>query len=376
MTGTATNSPDKLGETLNVAHVAFSLKTGGMERLLVEFARNANRERFRLDYYCLTETGTPAQDIEQCGWPVHRLNKREGFRWSAVWGLAREFRRNRIAVVHSHNSGAMIYGALAARLAGVRAVIHTRHGQRFGAGKRQTLVFSWVTRLIDRVVGVSQDSAAMSIREGVAPKRVRTVWNGIDVTRFHYAGPTAGGPAVVVARVAPEKDLDTLLRAAALIVAKDPTFRLQIVGDGPCLPAVRRQVEDLKLTEQVQLLGERRDVPAILQAASVFVLPSKTEGISLTLLEAMATGLPVIATQVGGNPEVVEQGQTGWLVPVGDAQQMAAALELMRLEPDAGHRMGQAGRRRVEQHFNIVRMVRDYEDMYLDVLDSRRRSRA
>lgn len=358
------------GQPRGVAHIAFSLKTGGMERLLVEFARNADRQRFRLNYFCLTEAGTPAQDIEHCGWPVQTLHKREGFRWSAVTHLAREFRRNRIAVVHSHNSGAMVYSALASRLAGVRAVIHTRHGQRFGAGQRQTLVFACLTRLIDRVVGVSQDSAAMSIREGVSPRRVRTVWNGIDVARFRYTGPTAGGPAVVVARLAPEKDLDTLLRATVSIVAQDPTFRLQIVGDGPCLPEVRRQVEQLQLTGQVQVLGERRDVPAILQAASVFVLPSKTEGISLTLLEAMASGLPVIATRVGGNPEVVQQGRTGWLVPAGDAEQLAAVLQGVRRDPAAAYRMGQAGRRRVEEHFNVVRMVHDYEDLYREVLDA------
>ncbi|MCY2988441.1 MAG: glycosyltransferase [Planctomycetota bacterium] len=360
------------GEPLGVAHIAFSLKTGGMERLLVEFARNADRNRFRLQYFCLTERGTPAQDIEALGWPVHELNKRSGFRWSAVTQLAREFRRSRIAVVHSHNSGAMIYGALAARWGGVPAVIHTRHGQRFGAGRRQTWVFACITRLIDRVVGVSQDSAAMSIAEGVPPSRVRTIWNGIDVSRFAYTGGNPRGPAVIVARLAPEKDLETLLRAVALIAPRSPSFRLQIVGDGPCMPQVRELVERWSLAEYVQLLGERRDVPAILQAASMFVLPSRTEGVSLTLLEAMASGLPVVATQVGGNPEVVENGQTGWLVPVGDAEQMAAALQRLSADPVAAHAMGVAGRRRVETHFDVSRMVRDYEAMYSEVLDGKR----
>ena len=111
---------------LGVAHISFSLRTGGMERLLVEYARNADRDRFRLNFFCLTDRGTPADDIESCGWPVHGLNKPDGFRWSAVLRLAKAFRHKGIQIVHTHNSGAMIYGALAARLAGVRAVVHTR----------------------------------------------------------------------------------------------------------------------------------------------------------------------------------------------------------------------------------------------------------
>jgi sugar transferase (PEP-CTERM/EpsH1 system associated) len=362
---------ESAAEPLGVAHIAFSLQTGGMERLLVEFARHADRQRFRLDFFSLTDRGAPADDIEDLAWPVHCLGKASGFRWSAVCRLAKEFRRLNTQVVHTHNSGAMIYGALAARLAGVPTVIHSRHGQRFGASRRQNWTFATMSRLIDRVVGVSEDSAQQCLREGVSASRVRTIWNGIDLARFSFAGNQPNGPAVLVARLVPEKDLPTLLRAVALLVQREPAFRLQVAGNGPCLEETRQAIQQLGLTNHVQLLGERRDVPEILRQASLFVLPSRTEGISLTLLEAMACGLPIVATRVGGNAEVVEHGRTGWLVPAGDAEQMAEAITRVWRNPDESRRFGQAGRQRVERHFDVQRMVRNYEHLYREVLDER-----
>ena len=353
---------------IEVAHVAFSLQTGGMERLLVEFARRADRDRFRLSFYSLTDRGTPADDIEAEQWPVKCLAKPSGFRLRTVWQLAQAFRRDGVQVVHTHNSGAMIYGALAGRLAGAKAIIHSRHGQRFGASRKQNLTFAGFSRLIDRVVGVSEDSAAQCVREGVAARRVRTIWNGIDLNRFRYAGANPAGPAVLVSRLVPEKDLPTLLKAVQLVVQQAPDFRLQIVGNGPCFGEAQQIIQQLQLGGYVELLGERRDVPQILQRAALFVLSSRTEGISLTLLEAMASGLPVVATRAGGNSEVVEDGTTGRLVPVGDFEQLATALLSVWQNPVDARQLGDAGRARVERLFDVNRMVRQYEQMYSEVL--------
>jgi glycosyltransferase involved in cell wall biosynthesis len=200
---------------------------------------------------------------------------------------------------------------------------------------------------------------------------VRTIWNGIDLVRFALAGPTVGGPAVLVARLVPEKDLPTLLQAVALLVQREPSFRLQVAGDGPCLQETQQTVQRLGLGDHVQLLGERRDVPSILRRASLFVLPSRTEGISLTLLEAMASGLPVVATRVGGNAEVIDDGRTGWLVPAGDARQLADAIGRLWRNPDEARQFGQAGRRRVEDYFDVDLMVGQYEELYQEVLAGR-----
>ena len=162
----ASSFPVASDERVGVAHLAFSLQTGGMERLLVEFARRADRGWFRLNFFSLTGRSTPADDIEACGLPVYCLGKRSGFRWTTVWQLAAAFRYHKIQIVHKHNSGAMIYGALAAGLAGTAAVIHTRHGQRFGASKRQNWTFAGISRLIDR----------MGRPSSIALERVRSRW--------------------------------------------------------------------------------------------------------------------------------------------------------------------------------------------------------
>ena len=349
---------------MSVAHMAAQLEMGGMEKLLVEFARHTDREAFDLHFISLGARGKLADDIEACGWKVTALNQAPGLRPGVVLKLARLFRRLGVDVVHTHNTKPFLYACPAARLARVSKVIHTRHGQRFGASRRDTILFRMLTHLADRVVCVSHDSANLSAAEGVAPDKIRTIWNGIDVARFNYVGPSPDGPVVMVSRLSPEKDVETLLRAAALAVRERFSFRLEIAGDGPCRPSLEQIARESNLEGCVRFLGEVRDVPALLARASLFVLPSLTEGVSLTLLEAMARGLPIVATRVGGNPEVVIEGETGVLVPAQDPAALARAMLQIQGDCDAGRSMGQAGRRRVEQHFDIRRMVSQYEDQY------------
>jgi glycosyltransferase involved in cell wall biosynthesis len=352
---------------LRVAHVALGLNMGGMEKLLVEFARYANRERFELHFVSLGTRGGLAADIEACGWPVAALNEPPGLRTSLLFRLARLFRRWDVDVVHTHNTKPLLYGGPAARLARVAGLIHTRHGQRYQSSGRVTALFRLAARLANRIVCVSQDAARLSAREGGTRKKLCTIWNGIDVSRFAYAGPKADGPVVMVGRLSPEKDVETLIRAAAFAVRKEPSFRLELAGDGDCLPALRRLTCELGLVGHVRFLGEVRDIPGLLGRASLFALPSLTEGISLTLLEAMARGLPVVATRVGGNPEVVVDGETGFLVPARAPSELADAMLRLQRGLEEGRRMGLAGRHRVEQHFDVRRMVSGYEELYLEL---------
>jgi glycosyltransferase involved in cell wall biosynthesis len=353
---------------LRVVHLTLQLQTGGMEKLLVEYARHADRKRFDLHFISLRSRGTLAGDIEACGWPVTALETPPGLRLGLVWQLARFFRRWKADVVHSHNNAPLIYGSPAARLAGVAGVIHTRHGRSYGVTPRQISLFRVVSRLADRIVCVSEDTTRLSSQQGIAPNRLCRQWNGIDVSRFSYSGPQPGGPAVLVARLSPGKDVETLLRATALAVRAHSAFRLKVAGDGPCLGPLRRLSSELGLDNHVQFLGEVRDVPALLAGASLFVLPSLSEGISLTLLEAMARGLPVVATPVGGNPEVVVDGQTGFLVPTQAPAALAEKMLLFLKDPERSRQMGKAGRRRVEDFFNVRLMVQRYEELYRQVV--------
>jgi sugar transferase (PEP-CTERM/EpsH1 system associated) len=356
---------------LRVVHVTPQLDMGGMEKLLVEFARHADRCRFQLQFISLGTRGCLAEEIDACGWPVAELGKRPGLRMSLVVRLARLFRQWRPDVVHTHNNPSLIYAAPAARLAGVRAAVHTRHGQGPHASRREMAACRFAARLVNRVVCVSDDSAGISAREGIPGRRLCRIWNGIDVARFRYTGPRPDGPVVMVGRMVPLKDVGTLLQAAALAVREDPSFELHVAGDGECLSALKEQSSALGLQRHVRFLGLVRDVPALLAQASLFVLPSLSEGISLTLLEAMAVGLPIITTPVGGNPEVVVDGHTGLLIPVQRPAELAQAMLRLRRNPAEGRRMGAAGRRRVEEHFEIRGMVREYERLYGAVLGRR-----
>jgi sugar transferase (PEP-CTERM/EpsH1 system associated) len=347
-----------------IAHVSLGLEMGGMEKLLVEFARHADPKRYQLQFVCLEGRGSLANEVEALGWPVEALGKRPGVRLGLILKLARLFRRLNLDVVHTHNETACIYGVPAARLARVPLVLNTRHGQGFAPGGRRTRVFTFAARLADRVVCVSNDAAALSIRSGIPQGRVTTILNGIDTQKFVFRGPCAMGPAIVVARLVEAKNIDALIRAAVLIRKQIPQFRVRIVGDGPCRLALEALVAELGLQPSVAFIGEADDVPWQLQQASMFVLPSLSEGVSLSILEAMAAGLPVVATRVGGNLEVVHEGETGFLVPVQDPAKLAEAMVRLAADRELARRMGAAGRRRVESCFDVRAMVRAYEDLY------------
>jgi glycosyltransferase involved in cell wall biosynthesis len=360
--------PAVIRSRIRVVHIASQLDIGGMEKLLVEFARHADRGRFELRFISLGTRGRLAGEIEACGWSVVALEEPPGMRWGLVLRLARLLRRWGVDVVHAHNTKPLIYGGPAARLARVNRVVYTRHGQRRNARRMENVLFRLAIRTVDRAACVSHDAARLSARDGIHPGKIATIWNGIDVERFGCLGPQTGGPAVMIGRLSPEKDVATLLRATAIVARECPTFRLEIAGDGRCLPDLRRLADELALGEQVRFLGEVDDVPSVLSRAYLFVLPSLTEGLSLTLLEAMARGLPVLTTRVGGNPEVVVDGQTGLLIPPGDPPAMARAILRLLRDPAGTSRMGLAGRRRVEHHFEIRRMIADYEALYLRML--------
>jgi sugar transferase (PEP-CTERM/EpsH1 system associated) len=349
---------------IRVVHVTFGLDVGGLEKLLVEFARAADRDAFALHFVSLGHRGAVADEIEAAGWPVTALGVPTGLRPGLALRLARLLRRLRADVVHTHDDRPHLYGTLAARLAGVRRVIHTRHGQGIHQSRRQAALVNLAAGRVHRFVCVSHDSARLAVRQGVPARKVTVVWNGIDLGRFAPAGPRPGGPAVIVARLSPEKDHATLLRAAARVVRTDPSFRLEVAGDGPCREDLHRLAGELGLAGCVRFLGAVRDVPALLARAGLFVLSSVSEGVSLTLLEAMAAGLPVVATRVGGNPEVVADGTTGLLVPATDADALAGALRVLWRDPETARSLGAAGRLRAEHHFDVRAMVAAYERLY------------
>ena len=356
---------------LRVCHVSLTLKTGGLERLLADIARHHD-EACTPEFLALTEVGRFAEIIRDAGCTVHRLNP--SGRFGQLKQMVQLFRRGQFDVVHTHNTYPHLYASIAARLAGVPVVVNTRHGQRAGHGWKSRTQFRWASHLVDRIIAVSDDAAHLCVdADGVKSRKVIRIWNGIDIDDFQFTGPITAPVAISVARLSAEKDFPSLLKAIAIAVRSVPDLKLKLVGDGPERQKLEQLTDELALREHVQFLGERKDVPELLSQAGFFVTASLTEGISLTLLEAMAVGLPVVATSVGGNSEIVDPPHTGRLVPAADPEQLAAAMVAMCEESSQWSAMGRAGRKRVEEHFEVRRMVTDYEDLYRQLLKSNTR---
>jgi glycosyltransferase involved in cell wall biosynthesis len=350
---------------IRVIHVSLGLNMGGMEKVLAEFARHADRNRFDLEFICLTSKGEVARQIEELGWPVTALGISPGVKPAAFVQLVRLFRQAGANVVHTHNTKPLLYAVPAAHLAGVQQIIHTRHGQNYGITRRQHYLLDFMAVWADRVVSVSNNGTKLTLASMAPGERIVTIENGIDVSLFPVTIPKPGGPIVFVGRLSPEKDLATLLRSIAIAIEQEPAIRLHLAGAGACQTELKALSENLGISRHVEFLGQKNDVAEILAGASMFALSSITEGISLALLEAMSRGLPVVATAVGGNTEVVVDGETGLLVPHRAPAELAAAILTLYRQPDLARQMGALGRKRVEARFDSRVMVARYESLYL-----------
>ncbi|HEY2253169.1 MAG TPA: glycosyltransferase, partial [Planctomycetaceae bacterium] len=230
--------------------------------------------------------------------------------------------------------------------------------------------------LSSKVIAVSQDAADVALQiEKVSQRKVEVIRNGIDLAKFSLAmrpRRELQRRAVHVARISySSKDQRTLLAAVRLVADQQPDFVLDIVGDGPDRADLEARCDELRLRSHVNFLGFRDDVHQFLSRAEFFVLSSVTEGISITLLEAAACGLPIVATNVGGNPEVTVHGETGLLVPPRSPAELASAMLEMLRDTNRARRMGIAGRRRVEQHFDLRCSVAKYEELYDSLVPAR-----
>ena len=357
---------------LKVCHVSMCLLTGGLEWLLVEFGRNRDGERFETSFVALDGMGVPAEELQSQGHHVECVADVVTGKLARLRRLAHIFRDGQFDVVHTHNTLAHFYGAFAAKLSGVPVVVNTQHGRGCGKSWKARLQFRMANQLTDRIVGVSEDAAELCRQDDVrSSDRTIAVLNGVDLDRFEYRGPSTQSTAISVARLSPEKDFATLLRATWILIKDCPDFRLKIVGDGQERQKLEHLAEELNLTSHVEFLGERSDVSELLPQAGFFVSSSQTEGISLTLLEAMAVGLPVVTTQVGGNPEIVVEGKTGRLVSPNSPEELALAMRDLLKDKEGWPVFGELARQRVEQHFNVRNMVRQYEDLYRELIDQK-----
>jgi len=267
--------------------------------------------------------------------------------------------------------------------------VHTKHGRNYPGNRKRVLLNRALSWLTNAIVPVSDNASDVALRiEKVNSLKLHRIWNGVDTALYKPQATDSGigtrvsesfnsPPSVhsprqltigTVARLSPEKDQQTMLKAFRLVVDQLPNTRLAVVGDGPCREDLRNEANRLGIAGQVDFLGACNDVAPLLHGMSVFTLSSSTEGISMTILEAMACEVPIVASDVGGNREIVQPPECGLIVPARDSQALAAAyLELLR-NPAQRSQMGAAGRQRVVKHFSLQRMVADYTRLYEELL--------
>jgi len=300
----------------------------------------------------------------------------------ALVALIRLIRRGRYDVVHTHSSKAGILGRWAACLAGVPIIVHTVHGwghhdrQHFLVRRLYVLLERATQRITDKLIAVSPRNVEKGLADGIAtPEKYVTIRSGIELDRFRSPsrprealraelGIPQGSPVVgTVTRLSPQKAPLDFVDAASRVVAQRQEAHFVIVGDGPLRADVEARVTVLGLTERVHLTGLRRDVPDLMHSFDIFALSSLWEGLPRVLPQAMAAGLPIVATAVDGNAEAVTNGVNGFLTPPGDPQAMAVALLRLLQDPTLAGRMGEAGRARTDE-FGARKMVCDIAALY------------
>ena len=350
-----------------IAHVIDSLEVGGAETVVAALCRSHAAAGHRVEVHCLTTTGPLAAELQQAGVPVY--GHASGSARESAWKLFRAFRLSRPDIVHCHNKTATIRAAAAARFSGARAIVTTRHGMGPVPFRLRTELKFWITAavLCDRVVAVC-DAARRNLATGAPPvaHKVVTIRNGAHppCVSGEDVAPKPGFALVSVGRLVRSKDFDTLLRAVAVARAAVPDLGLWIVGDGAEGPALRQLCAELDLASAVRFCGERRDVGNWLRAADVFVLSSTSEGLPISMLEAMAAGLPAIVTEVGALPELVALSGAGSTVPVRSVERLARAIVEFSNGRHELAALGQRALRCYRAHFTPDRMAGDYLTLY------------
>lgn len=365
-----------------VLHVAESAGCAGGETWLLSLARAIDTRRFRLGVVA-PEPGPLVTRLDALGVPtfIVPLNRRL-VDARTLGGLVSVLRRTTPAIVHSHGARSNVYARLAARLAGVRVAVSTVHNSLFDydvppVRRRLYLLAERVTSgLAHRVVAVSRAIADDLVRRYRLPAaKVVTIANGIDadgfvpdrlpaLVRADLGLDTSDAVVLVAARLTPQKGHDVLLAALPSLVARVPRLVCLFSGEGPRGPALRAQADALGVARHCLFTGARADVAALMAAADVVALPSRSEGMPFALLEAMALGRPVVATRVGGSVELVEDGHSGRLVPVDDAFALGDALAELLADRGRAHALGVNAARRVRTHFTLAGMVSRLEDLY------------
>lgn len=370
---------------IKILFIIDKLYPAGTQTNLLEIAKGLDKTRFQVRVAVLQKGGTLEAEFRAAGIPLYEfeIHKAYGFRaWKALRRLAQIMKKEKIDIVQLHFLKADILGSFAAQWVGVSGIVMARRDEGFWMTGRQVLLARLFNRYATHMLANSYSVASAVKRiEKVKPERLHVIHNGIDVDRFRFQIENrkkireefqVKDHEVVVVTVANMrhaiKGYAYLIDAIAKVTAKQQNVRFIFVGDGALRPEYEERVSALKVRRFVNFAGSRRDVKAFLDASDIFCLPSLTEGFSNAILEAMAGSKPIVATEVGGNREAIEDGVHGFLVPSKSAEGLAEKILELAADPVLRTRMGEAGRQRVLARFTLRTMIGEYEKFYESIL--------
>ena len=361
---------------LVVVHVVLSLDLGGLERVVLDLTREGIGRGQRVVVLCLERSGLLAPPAEALGAQVVSVHKPPGLRLGTIGRIRAVLRAVDPDIIHTHQLGALFYTGPASRC----PIVHTEHGKSGGDSRRRRWLKRVAAYYASRFCGVSGDIMAEAVASRIVSRRKACVLpNGIDTGRFadrggrpvvrREFGIPAHAPVVgTVGRLSEIKRQDLLIRAFARVRMAVPDAHLLLVGAGPMMGALGELAAGLGLGECVHFTGYQPEPERLYQSFDVFALTSRSEGMPLAVLEAWATGLPVVATRVGGLPEMFGNAGAGVLVEPDDEVGMASALADLLANPERVRALGEAGRQRVEERYSLRRMADEYQRHYFELL--------
>lgn len=367
---------------IKVMHILLSLEFGGAEKVVVNLVNKLYDERFDFSICVMDRIGALRDELNSNMKVICMERKGGGVDFALPARLAKVMREVTPDIIHMHNPTALLYGTISGKMAGARGMIVTQHGSVSVENPRMRFVTTQLSKIIDKNIPVSAEiEEYLKSRCKVRNDKLETIINGIDdsIYRPNTAERIDGKKRLDlkdnivighIARFSAEKDQRNLLKAFSVVVKKIDNSRLIMVGDGPMRSDLELFAKELNIADKVLFTGFRRDIPALLNMFDIFVLSSLREGTSLTLIEAMATELPIVATNVGGNPNVIVDKITGLLVPPSNPGRLADALIHLCRDRHLREEMGKAGRRVMEEKFSLTMMAEKYAKLYQELARS------
>jgi sugar transferase (PEP-CTERM/EpsH1 system associated) len=367
---------------LHVEHVVLTLQPGGLENGVVNVANLLPRNAFRSSICCLRDVGEFASRLHP-SIDVHKMYGKGGADFRLMLSLIRHFRRTRPDIVHTRNAEAFFYGFIAAKVARIPVLVHSEHGRDFEDRFLRFVLQRIFSKFTQVVFAVTEElRRQLSMHTGIPAESIRVLYNGVDSVRFSPASRgklrsqlgVADNTLVIgsVGRLVEVKNYSLLLSAYKALSLTNTM--LILIGEGPERASLELLARSLGISDRVRLLGHRDDVSELISVLDVFVLPSVSEGMSNTLLEAMSAGIAVVASAVGGNKEIIRSGVDGLLFTSGDEIELKENILLLLADEILRNRLSQAGRVRVLECFSIDAMINRYGMMYSEVFSLQKKN--